>query len=655
MTSRAGDELTWHYPMVAAPSLARASSPESRRREAAPTPPSLASPAPQVVILDEEAPPPAAAKRKMIGNAPQSASKKIGKAPQSASCASHLLNVIRNPPHNWEEFELDGEAGVENAPSCGQSDMDVAACLSKQCSERGAAVLGTPAANGHGNDGEYDRNDDDDGSISPEGSGDELANVSGQLAVKLDQIVIQLKTISAEDIWDLFINRKVSGGYIARSVFIAGKLLEPKECAPWTGGAKLERAVRALADQKCLFLVWATTARVLDWIRLHIYITVREKPRTFKFLKVEHSGVAVNVDGMVATQASIQATDDTMARIGHLACDGDARLLLNMLFGKKTREGVDEHDLQPAALWQQLADNFINNDDWDIQTISVLQVRSIDVTKAPQPGVVSEIVQSVFSELKSDFTKLSNAVFGKTGTNSAGEVMYAEVWDNYINGKYLNFRYPNVTQYVFKLWCTHKAVGELPKYCTKDILPSAQVRMGVGHSEQMSMMTTPRRHPKGGGSTPSSSSSVMLKSPTGEQPQSLMMERATAWFAAEEARQEAVSAQAKALEKEVSCAAPAGHCCCCHTAAAAAAVVLLLLLLQSHPPPQIAKLASVLGSAEPALSVWADKIYAALGISTLEDFAGLYEDDIKCVNIPRFQLNKLMQLARDNGLRTQEK
>jgi hypothetical protein len=65
-------------------------------------------------------------------------------------------------------------------------------------------------------------------------------------------------------------------------------------------------------------------------------------------------------------------------------------------------------------------------------------------------------------------------------------------------------------------------------------------------------------------------------------------------------------------------------------------------------------LASVLGSNEPALFAWADKIYAALGISTLEDFASLYEDDIKSVNIPRLQLNKLMQLARKNGLQRQE-
>ena len=192
-------------------------------------------------------------------------------------------------------------------------------------------------------------------------------------------------------------------------------------------------------------------------------------------------------------------------------------------------------------------------------------------------GILGEIVRSVFTELKSDFTRLSNAVFGKTGCNSTGEAMYAEVWNNYINGKYLQFRYPIVTQYVFKLWCTHKATGELPKYCTKDIIAKAQVRMGVGSAEQMSMMTTPRNS-KGAGSTPSSASSVLLTSPPPGDHHTIMLERAAAWFAVEDQRQRAAAAAAAAVsaETEATLQEVGLDARRCGTAAAAAVAVLTL-------------------------------------------------------------------------------
>ena len=224
--------------------------------------------------------------------------------------------------------------------------------------------------------------------ISEEGSQHGFPNASGALARELaNKVVIQLDTISVDDVWNLFLNKKLKGGYIARSAFIAGKALEPPQCPPWTGATTLAKKKREVADQASLFREWGSSKGVLEWLRLHVYITVREKPRTFTFLTVQHAGVAANTDGMVATLASIQATDDTMARIGHLSCDPDARLIPNLLFGAKTLEAMDGHDLQPDALWTQLADCFINNPDWDVATISVLQFDSIDVTRVPQaPG-----------------------------------------------------------------------------------------------------------------------------------------------------------------------------------------------------------------------------------------------------------------------------
>jgi hypothetical protein len=134
-------------------------------------------------------------------------------------------------------------------------------------------------------------------------------------------------------------------------------------------------------------------------------------------------------------------------------------------------------------------------------------------------------VQSVFMELKTDFTKLCNAVFSRTGCNSTGEELFAEVWTNYICGQYLKFRYPAVTMYVFKLWSTHKGIGTLPKYCTKDILEAAQARIGLSPMDHMVVSTTPRT-PAARGSSSSQGSPLDV--------QCLMMTQATVWFAAQE-------------------------------------------------------------------------------------------------------------------------
>jgi len=134
-----------------------------------------------------------------------------------------------------------------------------------------------------------------------------------------------------------------------------------------------------------LFLTWAGMRGVMDWIRVHIFVAVREKPRTYKGLSVHHAGCGTNTDGLIVSLESIQATDDTMARIGHLCCDPESRLILNLLFGKKPKEALDDQDLQPVALWDQLAASFVNNRRWDIATASVMQVTTIDVTKVPEP------------------------------------------------------------------------------------------------------------------------------------------------------------------------------------------------------------------------------------------------------------------------------
>ena len=346
-----------------------------------------------------------------------------------------------------------------------------------------------------------------DDNVSDEGN--TTMNESGLEALELQRaaLVIDLSTISAEDIWKMFQNKTIKGGILARTLFIAGKLVDTKICEPWIGDKKLATKKLEVVDQRNLFISWASTTRVIDWIRLEIFKIVLSKPHTYKSFSVTHlngpKAVAL-VDGKDVLEAT-QASDSTMARIAHLACSPDSRVVLNMIFGTKMREACgDAPDLTPAALWQDLATVYVNNPNWDIRQINVLQLQQmtnvngticssslIDVSQVQLIGVTAECVRLVFTEIKQMFSQLANAVGSPTGCNSSGEELYSKVWSNYIKGKLLYFRRPVTAMYVFKLWHECHLMDTLPKYCIKELHPNALVRLGVRNQSETSKFTLP--------------------------------------------------------------------------------------------------------------------------------------------------------------------
>jgi hypothetical protein len=354
--------------------------------------------------------------------------------------------------------------------------------------------------------------------ISSDGERD-FPNESKLQAEEDQTVTVELSSMSAADIWDtLFCNKKLKGGYLARSLLLAGRDVDAKICEPWVGSKTLCSKKQEVFDQRKMFLQWAGEIRVLKWIRNAIFSIVVAKPHTYKLLNVEHAEFPRKQsddrakDGLTLTV--LEATDDTMGRIAHLACDSECRNLLNMIYGAKHREVLDSKDLQEPALWQDLADQFVNNSQWQPNSLHVAQLdymkvlpdgsqqmsKRIDPSLSPYPGISGECVRDNFTALKAMFKTLGNRVFGRTGCNSTGEELYGSVWKNYIKGKYLYFPRPEVTMYLFKLWNECEA---LPKWCIKELNPEAQVRVGVS-SSVFSFPVTPR----------SSSSSNAVFSPT---------------------------------------------------------------------------------------------------------------------------------------------
>jgi hypothetical protein len=162
-------------------------------------------------------------------------------------------------------------------------------------------------------------------------------NESGMEAMEQQMTRLELSTMAAEDIWALLNNKKCRGGYIARSVFIEGKKLEPKICDPWIGEKTLAKSKMGLIDQRSSFMQWAQKdQRVLTWIRTQIYTTVVQKPTTYRFLELTHADMPKFTDGTRKDGLTLevyQATDDVMARVAHLACTPEGRVALNLIFG----------------------------------------------------------------------------------------------------------------------------------------------------------------------------------------------------------------------------------------------------------------------------------------------------------------------------------
>lgn len=329
--------------------------------------------------------------------------------------------------------------------------------------------------------------------LSSSDSENENLNPSGQEAKELAKKRIELSTISAEEIWALFTNSKFRGGMLARTLFITAKAVQPDECSPWRGSTKLGTKKSEVADQRSSFLMWANEdPYVLNWIRLEVYKIVSLKPHTYKNFTATHATAPkYSQTHSGKTLESEQASDDAMARVAHLVCHPDSRLVLNMLFGSKDRYIVDNRDLQSDQLWQDLATVYVNNPSWEIEQMSVPQLQEIDpknakafiskidITNVPVVGLSGDCVREVFSKLKKMFEDVANPVFGKTGVNAIGEEFYGRVWTNYINGHLLFFPRKAVAMYVFKLWAETNNIDALPKYCIKLLRAEAQLRLGV--------------------------------------------------------------------------------------------------------------------------------------------------------------------------------
>jgi hypothetical protein len=136
-----------------------------------------------------------------------------------------------------------------------------------------------------------------------------------------------------------------------------------------------------------------------------------KEARTFMQQHVKLKDICQFID----ENGKIQWTDDrtfdlnTLARILHISVDPEAVQILNVIFAgapadaKDERAVLDDKSTRAAALWQRIADEFVNNAAWKPQNIFgevEPAVTDIDPSKTPVRNIRGEELRGQLKELR---------------------------------------------------------------------------------------------------------------------------------------------------------------------------------------------------------------------------------------------------------------
>jgi hypothetical protein len=340
-------------------------------------------------------------------------------------------------------------------------------------SEEDVSQSNAAAAEGNGN------------GTSDEG-GDDLkdgGNESGMLANELMGRVtcLDVAKLTANEIWDQILSvRELRGGMLLRSILIAAA--SDQQCLPlWPHGTAQEKRVNEKKLQGIDFVKHFSPPKKLDWLRVKLFSVVSGNRNTYQKLRVTYNGCT----SLTLSSASngIELTTALRCRIACLALDADCVQLLLVIFGSKSDslEKQDNRQLKEPSLWQQLAKDYVNNKLWQPYWNTadcIPECYGIDTSVAPpSPGLDHTIVQDVFLDCRSDWTRLKTRVFGVSGCNSTGNQLLKSVWSSYVNFKKGHFIHKEVAMFVFASWLS---VGkDLPELCNRMLPARQQLVIGV--------------------------------------------------------------------------------------------------------------------------------------------------------------------------------
>jgi hypothetical protein len=87
--------------------------------------------------------------------------------------------------------------------------------------------------------------------------------------------------------WDVFLNGKLGGGFLARSLFcLATSDATLPTASRWKGQTSMKQMKQALLDMRQQFLDWTEDSTIHEWVRSKLFHIICTNPKTYGKLKV---------------------------------------------------------------------------------------------------------------------------------------------------------------------------------------------------------------------------------------------------------------------------------------------------------------------------------------------------------------------------------
>jgi hypothetical protein len=117
-----------------------------------------------------------------------------------------------------------------------------------------------------------------------------LGPAAAQQQLGPDQVHFDLGDASKNPMtawWDVFLNGKLSGGFLARSLLcMATTDATLSAASKWKGATSMTQKKSDLAEMRQLFMDWTDDATVHEWVRAKLFHIVCTNPKTYGNLKV---------------------------------------------------------------------------------------------------------------------------------------------------------------------------------------------------------------------------------------------------------------------------------------------------------------------------------------------------------------------------------
>ena len=295
-------------------------------------------------------------------------------------------------------------------------------------------------------------------------------------------------SLTPDQLYELFVtDSKNNMGGCGRSVLI--ELAKEKhmftsipEVDTWDKdlGSVVAKKVGERKTQKALFV------RICTEYGPEVYSRVQHHCPQFFLKKTQKAALKRKREEATEGKISLDASDSFAARVAHLVVESGPREILERIYSVQGgRASIDDKRLRVGQLWEDLASQFFNNPDWQLELFDSQMtgpcgaefINPITVLQPHAQHSAKEIRQT-FNNLKTIYTVV-HVKFTASGNNEGG----GDEFDDSIDSDdifYENFAkswYPNnarVLLYAHLLWKRSP-----PAFCMRTKTPGKQSQVGV--------------------------------------------------------------------------------------------------------------------------------------------------------------------------------